>query len=672
MVYRANLSGTVLGAYRIHERIGQGGVADVYRASQVSLNREVALKVIPLLDSAEYDYLQEQFKQEADVITRLEHPHILPVFDHGILGDIFFIAMRYVRGGSLRDWLLGSPLPVPRVIALMTDVADALGYAHRRGIVHRDLKPSNILLDEDENAYLGDFGLAAVLGGSSQITATGAVIGTPAYMAPEQLRGDPVDHRADLYSFGVILFQMLTGRLPFEAMSTFSLIYQHVEKPAPRVREVNPDVLPALEFVVARLLSKDPSARYSSAAEMAAALQGVGREEAAVAETLDDVNSAHTVVVHPVGEPVEEGDPAAKSKVSAERSSRPGVTGSLVLRYGGLVTILLLLVLSGSALFGAFGKQPRSRPVPVILEGVEGTPDDIVPGNDELALARQMLGEDGFIAYVTCNQTSEFFVVLARGLFELAARYDLNLVMYDSRTDAYESVVAIERARRDGASALIVCVVDESVVSDTLAAAVQAGVPLVLHNLESPPSFGGVIMTLDEYMLGYIPGRYAGGLAADELNGQANVVVLDFPSLPSVVKRANGLWEGLLEEAPGARLVAREIGGTIDLAQRSIRRLLEQGAEIDVILSINDSGAYGAIETLKEAGIGPDEVIIVSVDAETIARQYVREGYYMRATQAVLTEEMPDVLLNAIVKQLAGSEIPQTIELPLGELYVGE
>ena len=276
---RVNFTGEQIGPYFVRERIGQGGMADVYRAYQPSVKREVALKVIPLFISAEQDEVQRRFRLEAEMIASLEHPHILPVFDYGITDEVLYLAMRFLRGGTLRDLLQRGFIPLPEAVDLFNQVALALGYAHRRGIIHRDLKPSNILIDNEHNAYLADFGLAKVLGGSSQLTTTGSIIGTPAYMSPEQLRGDPINHRSDVYSLGVILYHMLVGRPPFEALTTFSLIYQHVEKTPPPLREFNPQVPPEVEAIVLRALAKNPDERFDSSEQMAEAVNvAVGRK----------------------------------------------------------------------------------------------------------------------------------------------------------------------------------------------------------------------------------------------------------------------------------------------------------------------------------------------------------------------------------------------------------
>ena len=675
MFRRASFSGEQLGPYLIRERIGQGGMADVYRAYQPTMNREVALKVIALVASSEHEFLERRFRLEAEMIASLEHPHILPIFDYAIIDNVLYIAMRYLRGGTLDDLLSGKPISLERAADLFTDVASALGYAHRRGVIHRDLKPSNILLDEEQNVYLSDFGLAKVLGGSAQISNSGTIVGTPAYMAPEQLRGDRVDHRADLYSLGIILYHMLTGRPPFSAQTTFSLIYQHVEKAPPSPRELNPDLPTEVDTVLLKALEKHPNNRYQSAEELASAFA------TAIGKRYDGVVEAAPVVHQPVLSWNEFDSGALRTgyqpTVAAMELPTPAWKEDRVPnpRFGAkrafsIVAGLTLFALLVVALMISNQTQPLSVEEPLILSGVQARPEDVVPTDDEVMLAERALGEDGFIGYVTCNQTSEFFATLSRRLSDLAEEYGLELRLYDSETDANQAIIQIERARTEGAKALIVCVVDEEVAAGTLASVVEDGLPLVIHNLAQVPSFGGVITTYDEYMLGYMPGQYAGELVASRNGAAPSVVILDFPDLPSIVERANGLEDGFLESVPDATVVGRYLGGTANFARRSIGALLTNGTPIDVILSINDAGAYGAIDALEEAGIGPDEVIIAGIDAEAVARQYVKDGYYMQVTMEVGNVQIPSALLGAVIKQLAGSQLPQVIVLSPGDLIV--
>ncbi|MCL4263127.1 MAG: protein kinase [Anaerolineae bacterium] len=261
-----------LGPYVLLEEVGYGGMATVYRAHQPSVERDVAVKVIlrARLDDPE---AVQRFQREARLIARLEHPHILPVYDFDGRHDPPYIVMRYLDSGTLRDVMGRGALPLAEVSYLMQQIGSALDYAHRQGIVHRDIKPSNIMIDRDGNAFVTDFGIARMVSGGQHITMTGALMGTPAYMSPEQAQGNMnLDHRADIYSLGVILFQMLTGELPFAHDNNFSVLMMHVSQPPPSAIQRNPELPPAIDHITQRVLAKKPDERYQSALELAQAV----------------------------------------------------------------------------------------------------------------------------------------------------------------------------------------------------------------------------------------------------------------------------------------------------------------------------------------------------------------------------------------------------------------
>ena len=261
-------AGRTLGQFEIVEEIGRGGMATVYRARQKSINRMVAIKILPralLHDPAFY----ERFTREVDVIAHLEHPHILPIYDFGEVDGVPYIAMRYLAGGSLAARIRRGPLTPEQIVRPFGQVAQALDYAHQQGIIHRDLKPGNILLDEQGNAYLSDFGIARVL--NSNLTGS-QIIGTPAYMSPEQANGLPLDARSDLYSLGIVLFELLTGSEPFFADTPVGLLLKHIGEPLPSLRQRRPELSIGIEAVVVKAAAKQPGDRYASASDMASAL----------------------------------------------------------------------------------------------------------------------------------------------------------------------------------------------------------------------------------------------------------------------------------------------------------------------------------------------------------------------------------------------------------------
>jgi serine/threonine-protein kinase len=267
-----NLTGKHLGPYEITAPIGEGGMASVYQAYEESNRRYVALKVLPK-HIAESRQFAARFQQEAHVIAQLRHPNILPVYDAGEDEGYTYIAMPLVTGGTLMRLLRGRPLPPRQTLRVLSQVGSALDYAHSMGFIHRDVKPSNVLLDEDGNCLLMDFGLAKVLASSAQLTRSGSTLGTPMYMSPEQGRGEKVDGRSDLYALGVMLYQMATGRVPFDGDTPINIIFKHIREPLPPPSALNPAIPAAVEQVIFKATAKDPNERYQSAAEMVQALR---------------------------------------------------------------------------------------------------------------------------------------------------------------------------------------------------------------------------------------------------------------------------------------------------------------------------------------------------------------------------------------------------------------
>jgi hypothetical protein len=270
------LVGQTLGQYQIVEPLGTGGMATVFKAFHPALERYVAIKVLPPYYAHEPGFA-ERFAREARAVAQLEHPHILPVYDSGQEGGYSYIVMKYVPAGTLKEQVSAGTLSLEQIVDVLCQIAEALDCAHQHGIIHRDVKPSNVLMDQGRWALLTDFGLARMVEGSAQLTASGVGVGTPAYMAPEQGKGAKVDARADVYSLGILLFEMLTGRVPFDAETPMAVVVKHITDRLPMPRSLDPTIPELVEGVVLRALAKEPDDRYASAGALAAALQDAVR-----------------------------------------------------------------------------------------------------------------------------------------------------------------------------------------------------------------------------------------------------------------------------------------------------------------------------------------------------------------------------------------------------------
>ncbi len=263
-----------IGRYKIIRELGRGGMAIVYRAYDPKFERAVAVKVIAA-HSLHSEESLKRFEREAKVIAALAHPAIVPVHDFGEDHDQPYLVMSLMRGGSLNDHLREDVFTLHDAARLMLRLAPALDFAHTQGVVHRDLKPDNILFDQHNNPYITDFGIAKLFNSTSDLSRTGVVMGTVAYMSPEQATGQDLDGRSDIYALGVILFQILTNKRPFESNNSLGFVYKHIHDPVPNICEIRPDLPKACNEIIARAMAKDPDDRYSTTTEFAMALASV-------------------------------------------------------------------------------------------------------------------------------------------------------------------------------------------------------------------------------------------------------------------------------------------------------------------------------------------------------------------------------------------------------------
>lgn len=345
----SSMVGKTIGKYRIISPLGRGGMAEVFKAYQPGLDRYVAIKLMHSFLTKDKEF-GARFQREARVVASLRHPNIVQVHDFDIEGDTSYMVMEFIDGETLKDRLLrteerGEHMPLNEAVRIILAVGSALTYAHRMGMVHRDVKPANVMIDRDGQVILTDFGIAKILhgaSGGSQLTASGAMIGTPSYMSPEQGLGQPGDERSDIYSLGVMLYQLTTGHLPYEADTPMAVVIKHIQGPLPLPRSINPGLPEAVERVILRALAKNPDDRYQHVDEMITDLgraMGLPLAESTLDPMQTRVSPAVTVA-RPTPAPPQ--DRSSAGTVPAAPVAAPKRKAGLT----ALVTVLVIVVVA--------------------------------------------------------------------------------------------------------------------------------------------------------------------------------------------------------------------------------------------------------------------------------------------------------------------------------------
>ncbi len=330
------MNGSELGSrYRVEARIGTGGMADVFRGFDPVLHRTVAIKVLNARFASDESFV-DRFRREAQAAARLNHPNIVGVFDHGSDDGTQYIVMEFIEGRTLADALGAGRRPTPAQAAeIARHICDALAAAHAQGVIHRDIKPANIMVTRDGTVKVMDFGIARLVSGPETAPQTSAVLGTAAYLSPEQAQGQPVDARTDIYSLGTVLYEMLAGRPPFAGESPVAIAYKQVNEPPVPPSQINPDVPPSLDAVVMRALAKNPANRYQTAREFA--------------DDLDRVREGRPVLATPLlpaGEATQVISRAQHTQVLPPQTEAPGSGRKVWL--GVLIGFLIVAVLAGA------------------------------------------------------------------------------------------------------------------------------------------------------------------------------------------------------------------------------------------------------------------------------------------------------------------------------------
>ena len=373
----ANLVGRTLGKYRLVAKLGRGGMAEVYKAYQPGLNRYVGIKVLHSYLLGEENFVA-RFEREALAVGKLRHPNIVQVFDFDREGETYFMAMEFIDGPTLKDELearhtTGQPFTLNEVARIFTGLCSAIDYAHARNMIHRDLKPANVMINQEGQVVLTDFGITRIIG-ATQYTKTGALSGTPAYMSPEQGQGQHGDERSDIYSLGVMLYEIITGVVPYDADTPFVIIMKHISEPVPPPTRIVPNLPTSVEQIIFKTMSKNPADRYQKAGELALALrEAVGLTPGeeylplkiiAPRPEIQEIDHATgrfpakqtppNVTAQPVGATIS----APQNTATAVQPTPAKKTSLTPLLIGGI--LLLLLVLAGTAAGAFFFRRART------------------------------------------------------------------------------------------------------------------------------------------------------------------------------------------------------------------------------------------------------------------------------------------------------------------------
>lgn len=643
------MAGQRIGDFELIERIGRGGMAVVYRARQVSMQRVLALKIVDLdVNNENYAEFSHRFDREASIIAGLEHLHIVPIYGYGMIDNRYaYMAMRLVTGGTLADEMDKQPFSVSGASELFLPVARALGHAHMHGIIHRDIKPANVLLDEEKNPILSDFGLATFSQFVTRITQSNMLVGTPAYVSPELVQGRPATPRSDVYSMGVLLYHMLAGRPPFEITgnNVMSLLNAHVNQPPPPLADFNPQVPLALESVVLRALSKDPEDRYSTADQMANELQealGISPETSAVPGLRQSVQSK---------------DIASRFDHSKQQPTpvKSPETGGLSLRQlsYGLMAVLVWLVATLLILF--------TRP-PLIMEDNIGTSETVSLAPFDIFRARvkqQITG--GYIAVLLCSGRAQTQRNILEDMQDMSQRDGLDLRVLDGESDEDLQVTLLQQAIDDGAGAFIICALDTDKLTPLLDTIVARRQPLTFMSVTSYQD--GAQLDAQNYTIGYQIGLSAALYMNRTLGGSGDVLAVYPQDYPAGVLRMAGARDALAEYAPTVRWLGESDALNRESASSGIQSYLEQAdSPPDVILTSMDILAYGLVEGLEASDVQPEQTAIFSVNAEDAIIPYIRDGRFVRGSLSLDHSEGARLLYISTIQQMAGAPTPHYVQ----------
>jgi serine/threonine protein kinase len=435
--------GENVGAYRIIEQLGQGGMASVFKAYHPALDRFVAIKVLHPAFKEEPNFLS-RFQREARVVARLEHPHIVPVYDFAEHDGQPYLVMKYIEGETLKSRLNQGPLSKQEALEIVDAVGSALTYAHKRGVLHRDVKPSNILLSPDGSIFLADFGLARMAEAGASTLSKDVMLGTPQYISPEQAKGNiELREGTDVYSFGVVLYELVVGRVPFNADTPFSIIHDHIYTPLPLPSKVNPNVPEVIERVLLKCLAKDPVDRFGSVDVMvqafrAAVLEGElpGDVETIAGETPLDQKGSPSRTVKGLDESGPPSD-AGSAREGTKRRRWPWIAAGL----GSTVICLLMFLIAIGSAEPKDSELPESSNTSALIESEASKPT-----NDEEEARPVELLTDPRAAYDRAKllESSDRNVLAAQAFIRAGDLY-LRQDAFIEATDSYLRALDLDR-----------------------------------------------------------------------------------------------------------------------------------------------------------------------------------------------------------------------------------
>ncbi len=652
------LTGRTFGEFVILEPLARGSAGMVYRAHQPSMNRDVALKVIDLyLDVTLTENFAPRFDQEAELIARLEHLHVLPVYAYGIVDDRYaFLAMRLMTGGTLADHIREGALPPEKIVQIFSQIGAALDYAHSHDVIHGDIKASNILLDHLGNAYLSDFGLARTLTIAQDPSQHDIMVGTPAYVSPEAIQHQKVDHRADLYSLGIVLFEILTGRLPYEmnGQGIAGLLQQHVQEPIPSIKLFNSELPSNIDLVMAKAIAKKPQDRYRTASEMVNELSVVL-----------DVRGNSYFLGRWFYLPTTEGEKRGANWLQFALMALIVFIAVLVvvwLRQNSFTPIIHTPVINTDST----AEEPTHLPRFTMMDEASGEITSVLPSQEDFEFVYNWLSASGdirFVAMISCNLNSATQAQRAREMADIARQNDISLRIYDTSNDPMVTQSLIRTVLQEGAQGFILCPFPENQLQPALSLLEQNNIPVVFNGMSD--STYGVKIDFQNHLIGRQLAEFAVEVATEEFNSFASILYVGPSGTAFSDLRYEAFNQRLREISPESRVALylnstgqQQTYETLNLFLQERPRFLDG---VNVIIATNDDIALGIVSTLERLNISPQRMPILSVNGEASVVSLVNSEHYLRGTLAVDNEEAASAPYFSLISLMAGHVVPEII-----------